>query len=168
MCCLFNNCNNRCNENRRPATPPRIPIYSSGPRGPQGPSGTNDAVYAGVNASTSVAAGAIIPIAQIAATSGTTMTVSNNAINLPSAGTYLISYFANGSVSEGNLSVSLYLNGAQISGESIVMTNTADSSSAAGKTILLTVTGAGTLSLYNTSAQTATLSGATLTVLKTA
>lgn len=179
MCCLFSN--NCCNGCRRQSPPPRpITVATAGPRGPQGPqgatgatgaqgpSGTNDAVYAGVNAATTVDAGAIIPIARLAATAGTTMTVSNNAVNLPAAGTYLISYFINGSVADGNLSASLYLNGAQVDGETIIMTNTADFSSAASKTILLTTTAAGTLSLYNSSAGTATISSATLTVLKTA
>lgn len=180
MCCLFSN--NRCNGCRRQnQPPPRITaVGATGPRGPQGPqgatgatgaqgpSGTNDAIYAGVNAATTVNAGAIVPIARLASTAGTTMTVSGDAVNLPSAGTYLVSYFVDGSVADGDLSLSLYLNGAQATGETIVITNTANSSSAASKTILLTTTGAGTLSLYNTSAGDATLSGATLTVLKTA
>ena len=141
---------------------------ATGAIGPQGPAGTNDAIYAGTNTSSTVAAATIIPIAQIAATTGTTMSVSSNAVNLPEAGTYLVSYFANGSVPSGNLSTSLYLDGSPVSGESIVQTNTASSSSAAGKTVLITTEGAGTLSLYNTSGETATLSSATLTVLKTA
>ena len=150
------------------AVGPQGPAGPQGATGATGPAGTNDAIYAGTNTSSTVNAATIIPIAQIAATAGTTMSVSANAINLPEAGTYLVSYFANGSVPSGNLSTSLYLDGTQVSGETIVQTNTAGSSSAAGKTVLITTNGAGTLSLYNTSGETATLSSATLTVLKTA
>ena len=96
------------------------------------------------------------------------MTVSSNAVNLPAAGTYLVSYYVNGSANPGDLSVSLYLNGAAVSGETITMGNQSDLTSAAGKTILLTVNAAGTLSLHNVSAEEATFSSATLTVMKLA
>ena len=141
---------------------------ATGPQGPQGPAGTNDAIYAGTNTSTTVGAGDVIPVTQLAATTGTTMTVSSNAVNLPAAGTYLVSYFINGSANPGDLSVSLYLNDAAVSGETITMGNQSDLTSAAGKTILLTVNAAGTLSLHNVSAEEGTFSSATLTVMKLA
>ena len=139
-----------------------------GPQGPQGPAGTNDAIYAGTNTSTTVGAGDVIPVTQLAATTGTTMMVSSNAVNLPAAGTYLVSYFINGSANPGDLSVSLYLNDAAVSGETITMGNQSDLTSAAGKTILLTVNAAGTLSLHNVSDEEGTFSSATLTVMKLA
>ena len=141
---------------------------ATGPQGPQGPAGTNNAIYAGTNTSTTVGAGDVIPVTQLAATTGTTMTVSSNAINLPAAGTYLVSYFINGSANPGNLSVSLYLNDAAVSGETITIGNQSDLTSAAGKTILLTVNAAGTLSLHNVSDEEWTFSSATLTVMKLA
>ena len=141
---------------------------ATGAVGPQGPAGTNDAIYAGANNAEVVAPNAIIPIASLAATPNTTMTVDNNAVTLPEAGTYLVHYFADGNVQTGSLNTSLYLNNAPLAGEVIVQNNTAGQNSAAGKTILVTTDGAGTLSLYNTSANEANYSSATLTVLKTA
>lgn len=179
MCCLFgNNCNcNNCNRNivtnRGPQGPagPRGPIGpqgATGATGAQGPSGTNNIIYAGTNTTQTVATNTVIPISLITATAGTTMSVSSNAVNLPEAGTYLVAYFVNGSVTTGSLAVSLYLNGSQISGETITLDGSDGTTNAAGKTILITVTGAGTLTLVNTSADTATLNSATITVLKTA
>lgn len=194
MCCLFgcnNNCCNRQN-NVRLVRGPAGPVGPQGPRGfigpqgpqgpvgpqgetgatgatgPQGPAGTNDIIYAGNNTSQTVNASTIIPISQITATDGTTMSVSANAVNLPEAGTYLVSYGANGSVQSGDLIVALYQNGSAVSGESLVMESTATRSSVGSKTILITTSGPATLSLQNTSSETATLSSAYITVLKTA
>ena len=162
------------------AVGPQGPVGPAGPQGatgatgatgavgPQGPAGTNDAIYAGANNAEVVAPNAIIPIASLVATPNTTMTVDNNAVTLPEAGTYLVHYFADGNVQTGSLNTSLYLNNAPLAGEVIVQNNTAGQNSAAGKTILVTTDGAGTLSLYNTSANEANYSSATLTVLKTA
>ena len=112
-----------------------------------------------------VAPTTIIPIVQTAVTADSGLTVAGNGIVLP-AGTYLVSYFANGAVPTGNLSTSLYLDGAPITGESIVLTPaSATDNVGASKTALITTTG-GTLSLYNTSTDTATLSNASLTVLQ--
>lgn len=172
MCCFFG-CNNQPNcTNRIPARCPRGLAGPVGPRGPIGPqgatgaSGTSNIIYAGVNSSTTIATNTIIPITQLASTANGSMSVSSNAVNLPEAGSYLVSYYVNGSVPSGDLIYALYLNGSALSGESITMTNTAGSSSAAGKTILITTTAAGTLSVYNLSAETVTLSSATITVLK--
>lgn len=171
MCCFFN-CNPNCNRQNRPVRPIPIPVIGpQGPRGPQGPQGipgTNDIVYAGVNTATPVATATIIPIGQINSTPNSTMTVSNNAVNLPSAGTYLISYSVNGAVPTGNLATSLYLNGAPIPNETITMTNTANALSSGSKTVLITTTGPATLSLFNTSTDTATYNSAVLSVLRTA
>jgi hypothetical protein len=59
---------------------------------------------------------------------------------------------------------SLYFNGQPVAGEEIVQSNSAG---AASKTILFNADSAGALALYNTSATEATLSGASLTVLRT-
>ena len=94
------------------------------------------------------------------------MGVTDNAVNLPEAGSYLVSYFANGSVPTGDLSVSLYLDGVPIAGEVISAGDSSSGDVSLSKTILLTTTGGGALSIYNTSAETATLTGASITVLK--
>ena len=140
---------------------------ATGATGPQGPAGTNDVLYANSAANT-VATNTIIPLTQNAATTGTTMSVANNAVTVTDEGYYLITYFVNGSVPSGDMTTALYLNGSPVSGETITLGNTAGNNQAASKTVLLNVPAGGTLSLYNTSAQTATLTGAGLTVLKTA
>ena len=140
---------------------------ATGATGPQGPAGTNDVLYANSAANT-VATSTIIPLTQNAATAGTTMSVANNAVTVTNEGYYLITYFVNGSVPSGDMTTALYLNGSPVSGETITLGNTAGNNQAASKTVLLNVPAGGTLSLYNTSAQTATLTGAGLTVLKTA
>lgn len=146
------------------ATGPIGPVGPQGPVGPIGPSGTGDAIYAGAGAEV-VAAGAIIPIAEINSTPDTTMTVANNAVTLTESGTYLVSYYSAGSVPTNEFVTSLYRNGAVITGETIVQSNSAG---AASKTIIITAAAGDTLSLYNTSATEATLSGAAITVLKLA
>ena len=106
-------------------------------------------------------------IDEIASTPTTTLSVANSEVVLPEAGSYLVSYFANGSVPDDNLSLSLYLNGAPIAGENI-LANSVNEQVSLGKTVLINLTEAGTLSIYNTSAQTASLNSASITVLKTA
>lgn len=181
MCNLFG-CNGNCRCNCRPNTVvlrgPQGPVGPSGARGPIGPqgpvgatgatgaSGTNDILYA-TSGTASVGTGAIIPLTLNASTSGATASVTNGSVNLPSAGTYLVSYFANGSTTDGTQSVSLYLNGAAINGETVSATTSQGGKSALSKTVLLTITGAGTLSLHNSSAETLTLDSASITVLKT-
>ena len=135
-----------------------------GPQGPQGEAGINDGVYAVATAST-IATGDIIPITQSTATTPTTLSVSNNSVNLPDAGTYLVSYSAGGTATTADLIVSLYLNGAEIAEESIIVAS-AGATSSSSKTVLLTVPANSTISLYNTSTEDATLSSGSLTVLK--
>ncbi len=137
---------------------------ATGPQGPAGPAGTSDAIYANLSGTTATS-GSIIPLALDTATPTTTMSVSGNAVNITEAGTYLVSFFANGSVPTGDFSTSLYQNGSAIAGESIIID---DSTGAGSKTILVNAGAGDTLSIYNTSAQTATFSGASLTVVKLA
>lgn len=187
MCCLFG-CSCGCNNNnvtamrgpRGPVGPtgatgargpqgPQGPAGAVGATGPQGAAGTNDIIYAGNNATATVAASTDIPISLITATSGTTMSVSGNSVNLPAAGIYLVSYFFDGSRDTADsISVSLYLNGAIVPGETITETNVADGLSAASKTVLVSTNAAATLSLRNASTGSVNFSSATLTVLRTA
>ena len=161
------------------ATGPQGPVGPVGPQGPagatgatgatgpQGPAGTNDVIYAS-NAGGAVAPSSIIPLTFNTATPTTTMSVSADAVNLAETGTYLISFFANGSIPTGDFTVQLYLNGAPIANEIITLNNPAGEQNAGSKTILVSATAGDTLSIYNTSADTATLTGASLLVLKTA
>lgn len=135
-----------------------------GPQGPVGPSGASDAIYAGSGTAV-VDAGAIIPLTLDTSTPDSSMTVSDNAVNITEDGVYLVSYYVGGSVPTNEFITSLYLNGSPIAGESIVQSNSAG---AASKTILLSLSDGDTLSLYNTSATEATLSNASLTVVKLA
>ena len=149
------------------ATGPQGPVGptgATGPVGPQGPAGTNDAIYASVGTATATT-GAIIPIVLNTATADTSMTVTDNAVTLSEDGVYLVSFYANGSVLTTNFSTSLYQNGTAITNESIVSN---DSTGAQSKTILFNGTAGDTLAIYNTSAETATYTGASLTVLKLA
>ncbi len=179
MCCLFG-CN--CKEERIIIRGPRGPMGPIGPRGPIGPQGATgpvgpqgapgvsplaNGIYANSGAQT-VATNSIIPLAFTASTPTTNMQILNNAVNIPEAGTYLVSYFSDGSVTTGNFSTSLYLNGAQIPNELIIQTNTAGANSSGSKTAIVNVPQNGTLSLYNTSADTATLSDASISVVRLA
>lgn len=178
--CFFNNCNNSNIRYIRGPMGPSGPQGARGPIGPQGPigltgpqgpigqtglSGTADMIYASFAGGT-VATNTIIPLALNNGTPNTTMSVTGNSINLPTAGTYLVSYSVNGSVPTGNLSTSLYLNGVAIPNETITLTNTANALSEGSKTALVTVNAPSTLSLYNTSTDTATLTNASLTAMR--
>lgn len=143
---------------------PQGPVGATGPVGPQGPAGTNDALYASIG-EVVVQSGAIIPLTLDTATADTSISVTDNEVTFSEEGVYLISYYVGGSVPTNEFVTSLYLNDSPISGESIVQSNSAGSSS---KTILLSVSAGDTLSLYNTSATEATLSSASITALKLA
>lgn len=172
MCCLFcsnrNNFSNRNNccgcQRRTNSISPRVIV---GPAGPQGPAGTSNAVYA-TSATQTVAPGSIIPLVFNNATPQSTFTVSGNSIFIPTAGTYLVSYFVDGSVADGSFVTTLYLNGSPLTNEVITQTNSANGISAGSKTALITVTAPSSLAIYNTSAETATLTNASLLVLKVA
>ena len=152
------------------AVGPQGPIGATGPIGPQGPvgpSGTSDVIYASGETST-VPSNTVIPLTTSIVTPTGTMTLSNSAVNLPEAGSYLVSYSVNGSVPTDDFSFSLYLNDELIDGQTVVITPVAGGLAQGSNTVLVNVTGASTLSVYNTSNQTATISGVGLTVLKTA
>ena len=141
------------------ATGPQGPV---GPTGPQGPAGTGDAIYANANAVT-VASGTIFPLALDSVTPDSTMSVSDNAVNVSEAGYYLVSYSVSSSTGGNQFVATLYLNGAPVADENIIP---ADDASTSSKTILLSIPAGSTLALYNTSANEATLSSASLTLLK--
>ena len=152
------------------ATGPQGPVGATGatgatgPQGPAGPAGTSQAIYADSTTAT-VASGAIVPISLSASSPASTMTATGNEITLTEAGSYLVSYYTEGSVATGDYETSLYLNGVAIPDESITFV---DSSGAGSKTILLNTEAGDTLSIYNTSDTDATVNNASITVLKVA
>ena len=149
------------------ATGPQGPAGPTGATGPQGPSGINNGVYASAN-TVVVDSGAIIPLTLNSQTTTSSLGVVDGSVTLPSAGTYLISYAVDGSVTGDVLSVSLYFNDAPIANETITVDSTADTLVAVSKTILYTATEGGTLSLYNTSATPLTVTNGSITALLTA
>ncbi len=152
------------------ATGPQGPIGltgATGPQGPVGPAGTGDAVYASTGAST-VADTTIIPLALTSATPATTMTVDGNAVNITEAGSYLVNYYAGGTGTTGANSVSLYQDGVALPNESIVISDGGTAGSSSRTAVINVTTAPASLSLYNTSGEELTLSGASLAVLKLA
>ena len=137
---------------------------ATGPVGPQGPAGTNDSIYAVLNGTTADA-GASIPLTLGTSTIDSSMSVSDNAINITEDGVYLVSYFADGSVTADDFSISLYQNGSALTGETITVTGT---DGAVSKTILVNASAGDTLSIYNSATSQATLDGASITALKLA
>ncbi len=140
---------------------------ATGPIGPQGLPGINDGITLETGAST-VATNTIIPLVQTVITTDGTLTTTGNSITLP-AGVYFVSYSADGYSADGTLSTSLYLNDAPIANQTLVDGDTSATNPAQqSKTVLINTVDGGTLSLYNTSADTATLSNASLTALRMA
>ncbi len=152
------------------ATGPQGPIGLTGATGPQGPvgpvgpAGSSDAIYASVGATT-VDAGSIIPLTLTTSSPASTMTVTDSSVNITEDGTYLVSYFSNGSVADASYITTLYLNGVAIANETITDATGQNSQS---KTILLNLSAGDALAIYNGSATELTLSGASITVLKVA
>lgn len=151
------------------ATGPQGPTGATGPQGPigpQGPSGTNDAIYASAN-NVTVTTDSVIPLVLDTETDDSTMTVTNNAVDITSAGTYLVSMFANGSVPSDDFSITLFINGVATD-EDIIITPNSQGLSAGNKTLLIQLDSGDQLSLVNSSSQTASLDDASLTVLRLA
>ena len=138
------------------------PIGPQGPQGPAGADATFDAIYAS-SGTAAVLSDDVVPLTLNASTPTTTMSVVDNQVVISEAGTYMVSYFANGSVATNAFIISLYLNGSAVAGESLIL---ADSEGAGSKTILLTLPANSTLSLVNSSATEATLSNASITAQK--
>ena len=150
------------------AVGPQGPIGPAGPQGEPGTPAVADALYASGGAQ-AVPTNSVIPITQTATTPTTTMTVGDNAITLPQ-GTYLVTYGASGTVDAANsaLSVQLYANNAPVANEIATSSASTTDSANVNKTIVYTAPATTTLSLHNTSAVTANLTSANITVQKLA
>lgn len=127
-----------------------------------------ESVYAGATAVT-VAAGGFVPIAPIAQTPSSTLTVTGGAVALP-AGSYLITYSMQGSnpTADGDVLLSLYANGAQIAGETVSEYATTGTLASGSKTIVYTTASPVSLTLVNTSGSALDYASASITATKIA
>lgn len=138
------------------------PQGPAGATGPQGPAGVSYTVHAENTATESVATNTIIPISQTAQSTGGTFTVSNNAVNVP-IGEYLVSFGGAASTTGATQkTITLYVNGA--ASNNVVYDGSDTGITSAAKTVYLSFSSPGTLSIYNTTADTASFNNAFITV----
>lgn len=147
---------------------PQGPAGATGPQGPQGetgpqgPAGVSYTVHAENTATESVATNTIIPISQTAQSTGGTFTVSNNAVNVP-IGEYLVTFGGAASTTGATQkTITLYVNGA--TSNNVVYDGSDTGITSAAKTVYLNFSSPGTLSIYNTTADTASFNNAFITV----
>ena len=150
------------------AVGPQGPAGATGPQGPQGetgpqgPAGVSYTVHAENTATESVATNTIIPISQTAQSTGGTFTVSNNAVNVP-IGEYLVTFGGAASTTGATQkTITLYVNGA--ASNNVVYDGSDTGITSAAKTVYLNFSSPGTLSIYNTTADTASFNNAFITV----
>lgn len=135
---------------------------ATGAVGPQGPAGVSYTVHAENTATESVATNTIIPISQTAQSTGGTFTVSNNAVNVP-IGEYLVTFGGAASTTGATQkTITLYVNGA--TSNNVVYDGSDTGITSAAKTVYLSFSSPGTLSIYNTTADTASFNNAFITV----
>ena len=135
---------------------------ATGAVGPQGPAGVSYTVHAENTATESVATNTIIPISQTAQSTGGTFTVSNNAVNVP-IGEYLVTFGGAASTTGATQkTITLYVNG--VTSNNVVYDGSDTGITSAAKTVYLNFSSPGTLSIYNTTADTASFNNAFITV----
>ena len=135
---------------------------ATGAVGPQGPAGVSYTVHAENTATESVATNTIIPISQTAQSTGGTFTVTNNAVNVP-IGEYLVTFGGAASTTGATQkTITLYVNGA--TSNNVVYDGSDTGITSAAKTVYLNFSSPGTLSIYNTTADTASFNNAFITV----
>ena len=138
------------------------PQGPAGATGPQGPAGVSYTVHAENTATESVATNAIIPISQTAQSTGATFSVSNNAVNVP-IGEYLVTFGGAASTTGATQkTITLYVNGEATN--NVVYDGSDPGITSAAKTVYLNFSSPGTLSIYNTTADTASFNNAFITV----
>ena len=147
---------------------PQGPAGATGPQGPQGetgpqgPAGVSYTVHAENTATESVLTNTIIPISQTAQSTGGTFTVSNNAVNVP-IGEYLVTFGGAASTTGATQkTITLYVNG--VTSNNVVYDGSDTGITSAAKTVYLNFSSPGTLSIYNTTADTASFNNAFITV----
>ena len=119
-------------------------------------------MHAENTATESVLTNAIIPISQTAQSTGGTFTVSNNAVNVP-IGEYLVTFGGAASTTGATQkTITLYVNGA--ASNNVVYDGSDTGITSAAKTVYLNFSSPGTLSIYNTTADTASFNNAFITV----
>ena len=138
------------------------PQGPAGATGPQGPAGVSYTVHAENTATESVATNAIIPISQTAQSTGGTFSVSNNAVNVP-IGEYLVTFGGAASTTGATQkTITLYVNGEATN--NVVYDGSDPGITSAAKMVYLNFSSPGTLSIYNTTADTASFNNAFITV----
>ncbi len=138
------------------------PQGPAGATGPQGPAGVSYTVHAENTATESVATNTIIPISQTAQSTGGMFTVSNNAVNVP-IGEYLVTFGGAASTTGATQkTITLYVNG--VTSNNVVYDGSDTGITSAAKTVYLNFSSPGTLSIYNTTADTASFNNAFITV----
>ena len=138
------------------------PQGPAGATGPQGPAGVSYTVHAENTATESVLTNTIIPISQTTQSTGGTFTVSNNAVNVP-IGEYLVTFGGAASTTGATQkTITLYVNGA--TSNNVVYDGSDTGITSAAKTVYLNFSSPGTLSIYNTTADTASFNNAFITV----
>ena len=119
-------------------------------------------MHAENTATESVATNTIIPISQTAQSTGGTFTVSNNAVNVP-IGEYLITFGGAASTTGATQkTITLYVNGEATN--NVVYDGSDPGLTSAAKTVYLNLSSPGTLSIYNTTVDTASFNNAFITV----
>lgn len=113
-----------------------------------------------------VASQAIIPVGlvQSRGTSISSNTTTTGAVTLL-AGTYEVSYFAQGTTGEGeNVSIKLELNGTEVSGSAITVTDSESEEITLTQTMIIDVPQTSTLELVNNTSETILFTIASMTI----
>ena len=119
-------------------------------------------MHAENTATESVLTNTIIPISQTAQSTGGTFTVSNNVVNVP-IGEYLVTFGGAASTTVATQkTITLYVNGA--ASNNVVYDGSDTGITSAAKTVYLNFSSPGTLSIYNTTSDTASFNNAFITV----
>ena len=139
-------------------TGPQGPTGATGPQGPQGESGVNDSAYATVGATT-LEGNAVVPLTENVIVSED-ITFNDNVFTIP-VGTYIVIYSV--STTGNEASVSVAVDGAAVSGETITVPV---SGGTASKAALINITAQSTIGLINAYATTSNITGASMLITK--
>lgn len=170
MCCFFYNKNCCCSRNRVYFTSNFADLEDSfiiRPITAVSHACSGNGIYAS-SSSTSVGNQTIIPITASASTPGTTLSVSNNTLNVPT-GVYQISFGASGTITNSSAStfaVQLYANGVPLSNETVSSNASSTLPASLSKTIIYNAISPTAFALYNVSGESANIANAFITAQK--
>lgn len=132
------------------------PIGATGPTGPTGPSGAFDTFGSFYTTGPqTISNAANIPINSTISSSN--VTLSNNTVTVPTAGTYIVNYGVGVSQAASTEAINLTLNNTAVNGTARQISN----SSPTNGTVVLSIPAGGTLNLTTTSAANVTVGSAT-------